>query len=78
MATKFKTLTFPNTPKGQQQKVQALEKAAEEGWVVVSETLTQGETKGCQACCLAVIFWPLVFCAGSTDGEISITLKRDE
>ncbi|MDR0653085.1 MAG: hypothetical protein LBG12_07240 [Synergistaceae bacterium] len=73
----FKTLTFPNTPKGQEQKIQELQKASEEGWEVVSETITQGTFKGKKACCLAFFFLPCGFCAGSTEGTINVTLKRE-
>jgi hypothetical protein len=72
----FKTLTFPNTPEGQEQKIKELQKASEEGWEVVSETITQGKFKGKKACCLAFLFLPCAFCAGSTEGTINVTLKR--
>jgi hypothetical protein len=75
--TEFKTLTFPNTSKGQQEKVRALQKASEEGWVVVSETIKEGEFHGGTACCLALIAWPCAFLAGSSAGEINVTLKRE-
>ena len=77
MATQFKNLTFPNTPKGQKQKIMTLQKEAAEGWVVVSETITQGEFKGKKACCSAFICLPTALCAGSTDGTINVTLKKD-
>ena len=77
MATEFKTLTFPNNDKGQALKVVALQKAIGEGWVVVSESVTAGKFKGKTACCLSLIFLPCAFCAGSSDGTITVTLKRD-
>jgi len=77
MAAEFKTLVFPNTPEGQQQKIEALSTASAEGWSVVSETVTQGEFKGKKACCLGILFLPCAFCAGSTAGEINVTLKRE-
>lgn len=76
MATEFKTLEFPNTPEGQRQKVEALQKETIYGWEVVSETISQGKFKGKTACCLGFIFLPCAFCAGSTDGTINVTLKR--
>ena len=78
MATEFKTLTFPNNASGQKKKIQELQKATAEGGEIVSETLTQGKFKGGTACCLAVIFLPCAFCAGSSDGTITVTLKREQ
>jgi hypothetical protein len=75
--TEFKTLTFPNTPEGQQEKISALQTAASEGWTVVSETVKEGEFRGGLACCLAIIFWPLTFLVGHKTGEIVLTLKRE-
>ena len=77
MATEFKTLTFPNTSEGQAQKVKSLQEEAANGWEVVSETITQGKFKGGKACCLYTICMPLAFCAGSTDGTINVTLKKE-
>jgi hypothetical protein len=76
MPTEFKTLTFPNTPDGQKRKIQTLEKEVNNGWEIISETITQGKFKGKKACCLAFIAFPCAFCAGSSDGEINLTLKR--
>ena len=78
MAAEFKTLEFPNTPQGQKQKIEELQKASTEGWEVVSETITQGKFKGKTACCYGVACClPAAFCAGSTDGTINVTLKRE-
>lgn len=71
-----KTLQFLNTPAGQAQKNKVLVEHLQQGWKVVSETVTQGHMKGDQACCLALICLPLGFAAGRTDGEISVTLQR--
>ena len=76
MPVEFKTLTFPNTPKGQKQKVKALQREAADGWIVVSETITPGTFRGKSACCLYFISPPLALCAGSTDGTINVTLNR--
>jgi hypothetical protein len=73
----FKTLIFPNTPKGQEQKNKELREATGDGWEVVSETITAGKFKGKRACCFAFVFLPCAFCAGSTDGTINVTLKRE-
>ena len=76
MPTEFKILTFPNTSKGQKQKVEALRREAANGWVIVSGTITPGKFKAKSACCLYFISPPLAFCAGFSDGTINVTLKR--
>lgn len=73
----FQTLQFPDTVKGQQQKVEALAKFAAAGWRVVSETVTQGQFRGGDACCLFVICMPLAFLAGRNPGVITVTLQHD-
>jgi hypothetical protein len=72
----FKTLTFENTPKGQKEKVQILSVHANEGWRVVSETVTPGKFRGTDACCLFIICVPLAFLAGHHDDTITVTLQR--
>lgn len=72
------TLQFPNDATGQRRKLEALQSYGAQGWRVVSETITPGKFKGGNACCLALICLPLAFCAGSTDGEINVTLERDK
>lgn len=84
MAEDFKTLQFSNTAKGQQLKVTALRQHAAEGWHVVSETVTSGQIKAGQACCLTSggfccagpFLAPLGFFAGRTTGTITVTLSR--
>jgi hypothetical protein len=71
-----KTLQFPNTAAGQAKKNEALVHHLQQGWRVVSETVTQGHMKGDEACCLAMICLPLGFAAGRTEGVISVTLQR--
>lgn len=74
----YKYLIFPNTKKGQQEKIRTLEEASLlGGWKIASETITPGKFKGQKACCLFLIFAPCAFLAGSTDGEINVTLERD-
>jgi len=73
----FKTLQFENTPSGQTQKTQTLQREALQGWRVVSETITQGEFQGTKACCLFLIFPPCAFLAGHKKGIITVTLQRD-
>lgn len=78
MAVEYKTLTFPNNAEGQAEKIKALQWYSSQGWEVVSENITQGKFRGGTAFCLAVLIClPAAFCAGSTDGEITVTLKRD-
>lgn len=71
-------LKFPNDATGQRMKLEALQSYGAQGWRVVSETITPGKFNGGNACCLALICLPLAFCAGSTDGEINVTLERDK
>lgn len=74
----FKTLTFPNNSSGQRKKVKTITRHVEQGWEVVSESITPGKFNGKTACCLALFCaLPCAFCAGSDDGEITVTLKRD-
>lgn len=78
MSVEFKTLTFPNTEAGRQQKIRELQWYSTQGWEVVSESVTQGKFRGGTAFCLSVLVClPAAFCAGTTDGEITVTLKRD-
>ena len=77
MAVEFKTLTFPNTEEGRREKNSKIQWYANQGWEVVSENIKQGEFRGGRACCLFLICTPCAFLAGSTDGEIIVTLKRD-
>ncbi len=79
-----KTLQFPNNGAGQRQKVQALERYLQEGWTVVSETVTPGHFKGGQACfltsggllCCGPLGAPAGLAAGRTEGVITVTLSR--
>ncbi len=73
----FKTLEFPNTPRGQEEKVRTLQFESAHGWRVVSETIAPGHFKGGDACCLFIICAPCAFLAGHTDGTITVTLQRD-
>ena len=73
----FKHLKFPNTKQGQEEKIETLEEYSADGWHVVSETITPGKFNGGQACCLFMIFAPCAFLAGSSDGEINVTLERE-
>ena len=78
MVVKFKTLNFVNNKYGQKQKVKALQKEVAKGWEIVTETITPGKFKGDKACCTGALCLPTALCAGSTDGFINITLKRDQ
>jgi hypothetical protein len=72
----FRTMTFPDTPEGQRQKVRALGEASKNGWIVISETITPGQFNGKLACCLAFFYFPCAFCAGSSKNRINVTLQR--
>lgn len=78
MAKEYTSLQFPNNAKGQAQKLKEIQTYAAQGWRVASETITPGKFKGKEACCYALICLPLAFCAGSTDGEINVTLERGD
>jgi hypothetical protein len=73
----YRNLRFPNTRAGQSQKIAAIKKLANQGWVVTSETIESGKFKGGNACCLFVVCPPLAFCAGSTNGFINVVLERE-
>jgi hypothetical protein len=73
----FKTLEFPNTSAGQEEKVDELRTHSRAGWRVVSETVTPGQFRGDRACCLYMLCAPCAFFAGSTDGKIVVTLQRE-
>jgi hypothetical protein len=82
---KFKTLEFPSTPKGQKQKIAALNEHAALGWHVVSETVSPGHFKtgeaACGACggmlCCGPLGAPLGLLAGRTQDKIIVTLQKN-
>ena len=74
----FQTLRFPNTPEGQQQKIERLAAESAQGWRIVSETIEHGEFKGKKACCLFMICAPFAFLAGRHDSVICLTLEREQ
>jgi hypothetical protein len=74
--SEFKTLQFPNTARGQADKVAALQLHTAQGWRVVSETIVPGKFRGADACCFFLIFAPCAFLAGHTDDIITVTLER--
>ncbi len=76
MTKEYMNLQFPNNAKGQADKLDALRTYSASGWTVTSENISQGKFKGEKACCLALLCFPLAFCAGSSDGLINITLER--
>ena len=78
MAKEYKSLQFPNNTAGQRSKIETINSLATNGWSVTSETITQGKFNGGKACCLAICFLPLAFCAGNKDGTINVTLERDK
>ena len=77
MPPEYKTLRFPKTNRGWQEKDWAVNQMAAQGWRVASESMVQGTFKGDKACCLASICLPLGFTAGQTPGLIVVTLVRD-
>jgi DNA segregation ATPase FtsK/SpoIIIE-like protein len=73
----FKTLQFPNTSRGQAEKIRALRGESAAGWRIVSETVTPGAFKGGEACCLFLVFPPCALLAGHKKGQITVTLQRE-
>jgi hypothetical protein len=73
----FRTLHFPNTRKGQQDKVETLTAWSNAGWRIVSETIEQGSIKSGEACCLFTLCMPLAFFAGRKPGTVTVTLQHD-
>jgi hypothetical protein len=71
----FTTISFPNTPAGQQAKIKTLNEMTSQGWHVVSETITPGKFRGGTACCLFTLCAPLAFLAGHSDDMITVTLQ---
>jgi hypothetical protein len=75
----YMALRFPNNAKGQTEKLNAIKTYGQQGWKIASETITAGKFNGGKACCWASTgcCLPLAFTAGSTDGEINVTLEKD-
>ena len=77
-SVEFKTLTFPNNDTGRRRKINVMQEYVSQGWEVVSESITPGKFRGGTACCLAMMCaLPCAFCTGTTDGEITVTLKNN-
>jgi hypothetical protein len=85
MSHEFKTLTFPNTRAGQEEKIQALRRHADQGWRIETETIS-GDSYDvdsavndlclCLAC--APICAPLAFLGKQRKGVITVTLSRSD
>jgi hypothetical protein len=73
----YHTATFSNDHDGIQGKNQFSQRMAQQGWRVASESITQGQMKGGQACCLASICLPMGFLAGRTAGSVMVTYVHD-
>lgn len=84
MDEEFKVLKFPNTSKGQEDKVQALKEASRKGWAVVSETVTSdtfdegGAAMHSTALCCLCGPWcaPFGFLGKKKAGSIAVTFSR--
>lgn len=77
MALEYKTLTFSNTRTGLKEKDISLAALSSQGWRIVNESISSGQMKGGQACCLASLCLPMGFLAGRTPGSIVVSLARD-
>jgi hypothetical protein len=81
----YQTLQFPNTAKGQQEKIRRLHELGVQGWRVAAESITQAQFKTGKAACLTgsglaccgPLGAPLGLAAGHTDSVITVTLVRD-
>ncbi|MFA6145940.1 MAG: hypothetical protein WC697_01230 [Patescibacteria group bacterium] len=73
----YRHLYFPNNNKGQIEKIKTLEEESKKGWRVTSETISPGHFQGDKACCFFLIFAPCAFFAGSTNGQINVTIERE-
>lgn len=86
MSHDFKTLTFPNTRAGQEEKIQALRRYADQGWRIESETISgdsydvDSAVKESLCLCLACapICAPLAFLGKQRKGVITVTLSRSD
>ena len=75
----FKTLQFPNTARGQADKIRALEDHTSQGWRVVSETIIPGKFDAQKAACLWVACGPICgLLAGHKEDIIQLTLQRSD
>lgn len=86
MALDFKTLAFPNTPAGQEEKIQSLRDHAAMGWKIESEAISSGSydvdsavKEGvclCLAC--APLCAPFALLGKQKSGIIAVTLSRTD
>ena len=75
----FKTLQFPNSARGQSNKVRALELHSSQGWRIVSETIIPGKFDTQKAACLWLSCGPLCgLLAGHKEDIIQVTLERPD
>jgi hypothetical protein len=86
MTLDFKTLTFPNTPAGQEEKIHALKAHAARGWRIESEAISSGsydvDTAVKEGLCLCIacapICAPFALLGKQKAGIISVTLSRTD
>jgi hypothetical protein len=86
MSHEFKTLIFPVTRVGQEEKIQALRRHANQGWRIESESISgdsydvDSAVKESLCLCLACgpICSPLGFLGKQRKGMITITLSRSD
>lgn len=84
MDEEFKVIKFPNTSRGQEEKVRALNEASRKGWVVVSESVTAdsfdegGAAMHSTALCCLCGPWcaPFGILGKKKAGSIAVTFSR--
>jgi hypothetical protein len=78
VALEYRTVQFANDDEGLAQRNAYVAAMANDGWHITSELIEQGHIAGGQACCLASICLPMVFLAGRTASQVTITFAREK
>jgi len=84
MEIDFKTLTFPNTPAGQEEKIQSLRAHAARGWRIESEAISSDsydvDSAVKEGVCLCIacapVCAPFALLGKQKSGSITVTLSR--
>lgn len=73
----YVTHRFENTRAGLARKDAMSRDLALQGWIISSEQIEQGKSRGGQQCCLAMTCLPMVFLAGKEPAIITVTYQRN-
>lgn len=71
------TKKFENTSRGLAEKDATSRQLALTGWRISAEHIEQGQLRGDQQCCFALICLPMIFLAGRTPSVVTVTYGRD-